>query len=290
MGAGVRDVDVRQWEDGVVGSSGRLGGIAVEEARDERTLVEHVALRRAAEQPLASVAECGGNHVLLAAVDICAVGSEDLAPGRPGLLDFSRGPFLLALPPVVIDRCSGLAQDNLLVPVASRPAGGRLALQGHTPRLATVGLDLVLEGHQLVPGLGHLVALRLERLGVVPDQSLERRPSVERIQLVVDLPQVDPVRPVVCVELTHVELVVERDELARPGQLDERADAGGSGDVGRVAGSNLGLEDGIEVTSGLERDLDAGLIRERLHHGIERVFFGAGPGSQNVNGAANLSR
>src|SRR5437868_10875002 len=176
------------------------------------------------------------------------------------------------------------------MPVGSGPAGRSLALEGDTPRLATVGLDPVLEGHQLVPGLGHLVALRLEGLGVVPDQTLERGPGVDGIQLVVDLPQVDPVRPVVRVELTHVELIVERDELACPGQLDERADAGGSGDVGRVAGGNLGLEDGIEVTSGLERDLDAGLIRARLHHGIERVFFGTGPGPKNIYGASNLSR
>src|SRR5205814_796236 len=220
----------------VVGSSGRLGGIAVEEARDERTLVEHVALRWAAEQPLAAVAECGGNHVLLAAVDICAVGSEDLAPGRPGLLDFSRGPFLLALPPVVIDRGSRLAQDDFFHPVAARPTGGCLTLEGDAPRLSTVRHDLALERHQLGPGLGNLIALRREGFGVVPDEPLQRSPGIERNELAVDLAEVDPVRAIVRVELSRIELVVEWHNLPCPGELDQGADAGCRGDVRWVAG------------------------------------------------------
>src|SRR5205823_7016019 len=133
---------------------------------------EHVALGRAREQPLAAVAEGCGTHVLLAAVDVAVVGPQDRAPGRPRLLDLCRSPLLLALPPVVIHRRSGLAQNDLLDPVASRPARRSLALEGDAPWLSTVRHDLALERHQLGPGLGHLIALRREGFGVVPDEPL----------------------------------------------------------------------------------------------------------------------
>src|SRR5207237_9839765 len=99
---------------------------------------------------------------------------------------------------------------------------------------------------------------------------------------------VDPVRAIVRVELRRIELVVEWHNLPGPGELDQGADAGCRGDVGRVAGRDLGLQDGIEVSGGLERDLDTGLIRERLHDRVERIFLGAGPGAEDVDGATDL--
>src|SRR2546430_17582249 len=117
MSALVRRVHFGQRKDRVVRPGGGLGGVGIKEAGDERTLIEHVALRRAGEESLAAVAKCCRDHVLLAAVDVAVSRTQDLTPGRPGLLDLRRGPLLLALPPVVIDRCSGLAQANLLLPV-----------------------------------------------------------------------------------------------------------------------------------------------------------------------------
>src|SRR5207237_8908052 len=130
-------------------------------------------------EALATIAKGRGDHVLLSAVDIAVTGTQNLAPGRPRLLDLGRGPLLLALPPVVVDGSSGLAQDDLLDPVTARPTGRCLALQRDAPRLATVGFDLVLEGHQLVPGLGHHIALRCEGFGVVPDQAFKGCPGVK---------------------------------------------------------------------------------------------------------------
>src|SRR5207237_6652358 len=151
MGARVRGAHVGQRKDCIVRAGGRLRGVAVEEGGDERALVEHVALGRAAKEALATIAKGRGDHVLLSAVDIAVTGTQNLAPGRPRLLDLGRGPLLLALPPVVVDGSSGLAQDDLLDPVTARPAGRCLALQRDAQRLATIGFDLVVEVYQLFP-------------------------------------------------------------------------------------------------------------------------------------------
>src|SRR5439155_11344196 len=100
MGAGVGGVDVRQREELEVRAGLRGGDILSEEAGDEVALVDHVALGRAGQHGIAHLPEVGGQHVVLTAVYTLV---EDLAERLPGLLDLRRGPFQLALPPLVVD-------------------------------------------------------------------------------------------------------------------------------------------------------------------------------------------
>ena len=76
--------------------------------------------------------------------------------------------------PVVGDlRILGLEED-VLDPVRQLPAGRRAGTAGtDAERVAAVGDDLVGQGHELVPGLGDLVALGLECLDGVPDDRLD---------------------------------------------------------------------------------------------------------------------
>ena len=65
--------------------------------------------------------------------------------------------------PLVVDVRPGLAKDEVLDPVGSRPAGGVTGLESDAPRLVVAfGCDRVRELRQLVEGRRDLVALVLE--------------------------------------------------------------------------------------------------------------------------------
>src|SRR5438270_8836663 len=103
VGAGELAAQIGKWEEVEVGARLQGGVGAGEEARDERSLVQHVALRRAREHGRADGAEVGGQDVLAAAIDVGVVRSKNLAEGLPRLLDLRRGPLLGAGHPLVVD-------------------------------------------------------------------------------------------------------------------------------------------------------------------------------------------
>src|SRR5205807_5466255 len=186
------------------------------------------------------------------------------AEGRPGLLDLGRAPFLLALPPLVVDVRADGAERDLLVEVATRPAGSRAAGDGHAPGRGAVRLHLVLKRDEVVPVLGDLVALLLPDRGRVPDQALDSRPGEDLDEVPVDGPEVDPALVVVLAELRHVHDVLQRLDLALLGEAGQQRGAGRGRNIRRAAGRDTGRQDRVLVTGGLELDRDPGLVRERF--------------------------
>ena len=89
-----------------------------------------------------------------------------------GFLDLGVVERDLVVHPLVVDVGAVEAQHDVLHPVGERPAGGVTRLDADAPRRDAVVLHLVLEGDQLVPGLGDLVAVLLEDRRRVPHEAL----------------------------------------------------------------------------------------------------------------------
>src|SRR2546428_1620568 len=100
--------------------------------------------------------------------------------------------LFVVVPSAVIHAVTCLSYNHLITPIAARPTGGRAALERDTPGRHAAALDRALEVHQGLPAVGHVVALGLEVLRVVPDQAFDRDPREGLVELAVDRAQVDP--------------------------------------------------------------------------------------------------
>ncbi len=158
-------VDVGEREEAVVL---RLGaGLIREERRDEARLVVQEAAWRLGEHRVGRLAEGGRHDGVRAAV---AVGDR-ITERLPGLLDGRVGPLGLAGGPAVVHGRAGLAKDDVLDPVGSRPARVTAGLDAEAPLLLVAGHLRASVGVELVPGGGvRGPALPVRR--VVPDEAL----------------------------------------------------------------------------------------------------------------------
>src|SRR6266568_6132920 len=215
-------VDVGQREEVEVGYRLKVRLRAREKAGDERCLVVHVALRGAVEHVRAAVDNAGGLHQLSPAVHVAVLWTEDGAPGLKRSLDLKGRPFLLTGHPAVIHGGACLREDDLFEPVGSWPSGGRARVEGDAPGSSATGLDRVLKRQKVVPRPRHVVAVGLEALGAVPDESFEVDPRKELICLPLDRAEIDPGLWIVLPQSIDVYLVVERKELALLDQCGHR--------------------------------------------------------------------
>src|SRR5205814_3523319 len=119
------------------------------------------------------------------------------------------------------------------------PAVGRAtASHGYTPRRCAAALDGLLQGQKVLPCLGHGVVLGREVFRVVPDEALDGGPRKDLVELAVAqrLAELDPALRGAGLQLTHVDRVVERLDLALLRKLGEQLRARRGREVRRVSG------------------------------------------------------
>src|SRR4029079_11739477 len=135
------------------------------------------------------------------------------------------------------------------------------------------------DGLELVPGLRRRDARGRELVRSIPERALAVELDHDRVEVVVDLADVEDARGVVRLERRRIDAEV-RDLLDRaiPGEAPQEADAGEDRDVRRIAAGDAGLEDrGVVVTDGLVGGRAAAGGVEGVEHLLERLLLAATP-------------
>jgi hypothetical protein len=230
--------------------------------------------------------EAGGGDAGPAVEDV-ALREPDLLHHLGDLLHLGVVEGDLVGDPLVEDVGAVEAQHDVLHPVGERPAGGVTGLDADAPRRDAVLLHGVGQRHEVVPGLGDLVAVLLEHRRRVPDQALDVALVGHAEDLAVDgheLPQ--GLGVVLAVGVEH--LLGHRDDVVRQvgGQAGLRDDA----DVGQLPALGGDADLGLEVAGAAVGDGGAGLLGEGLEGLLEAVRLGAGLGTGDGHLAVALGR
>src|SRR5207249_10465758 len=125
-------IDVGEAEESEVLPWLEVGKVMDEEVGDERRLVMQVASWRAGEHRIERRLEGGLEHVALTAVG--QAGTVDDGTKRlPRRLHLRRVPWLLARPPGLVFRRTGLTEKEVFNPVGAGPTGRCATLHADAP-------------------------------------------------------------------------------------------------------------------------------------------------------------
>src|SRR5579859_2161293 len=134
--------------------------------------------------------------------------TSDLTKHLEGALDTRISPGDLVRHPLVVHSWPRLVEIDLRDPVRARPAASRATLDTHGPWIFATAGDLIRERHQLVPGLGNLVTVRLKLFRTVPDCAFVRRLVEDSVEVTVIGSQVSPGARVIAVDFRHIQEAV----------------------------------------------------------------------------------
>src|SRR5918998_353486 len=252
-------VDARLGVLGEAGLRGDEAGLAVQPAPGR--VLEHRSGRLAP----------GDRRRLVGPAEHVALGEHDLAE-RLGRGEHGRVVERdLVVDPLVVDIDPRGAEHDVLHPVGGRPAGRALGLEPDAPRRAAVLDDLIAEGDQVVPRLGHLVAGGVEVVLRVPDHALEVDVGGQAVVLAVDLAERHEALAERLVELVDVEAeILEGHDRACLDQIGDRSRLGHGRHVeGAALGADLELL--LEVADRLDLD---GVLGVRVDHVVEDRLVG----------------